>query len=48
VINGEPLGRDDDTDQQGPSGNAPSVAAIPKTRGRREKGGDLPEPEPTA
>ncbi len=51
VINGEPLGRDDDADHAGPSGNAPSVAAIPKTsrpRPRRNKGDGLPDPEPTA
>ena len=51
VINGEPLGRDDDNDHQaGPKGNAPaSVAAIPKTTRPRRKGkDDLPEPEPTA
>ncbi|MCX7644174.1 MAG: ATP-dependent zinc metalloprotease FtsH [Rhodobacteraceae bacterium] len=49
VINGEPLGRDDDAeDRPGPSGNAPSVAAIPKTpRPRRSKPGTgLTDPEP--
>ena len=52
VINGEPLGRDDDADSAGPSGNAPSVASIPKTarpKSRKDKGeGEVPEPEPTA
>ncbi len=48
VINGEPLGRDDDTDAAPPPGNAPSVASIPKTkRLKKDKGGELPEPEPT-
>jgi cell division protease FtsH len=50
VINGEPLGRGDDSqDKPGPSGNAPSVAAIPKTpRAKKPKGSGLPDPEPTA
>ena len=51
VINGEPLGRDDDAEGTGPSGNAPSVAAIPKTvrpKARKDKGDGVPEPEPTA
>ncbi len=51
VINGEPLGRDDDSDTGlGPSGDTPSIASIPKTKrpkDRKEKGGELPDPEPT-
>jgi cell division protease FtsH len=47
VIRGEPLGRDDD-DEQEPSGGLPSVASIPKTRPRKPRGdeGGL-EPEPS-
>jgi cell division protease FtsH len=49
VINGEPLGRDDDSDPLPPSGNAPSVVAIPKTkRPKKRKDEELPDPEPTA
>ena len=45
VIKGEPLGRDDDSDE--PSGGTPSVASIPKTRPRKrdDDGGGM-EPEP--
>ncbi|MEO0487362.1 MAG: ATP-dependent zinc metalloprotease FtsH [Pseudomonadota bacterium] len=49
VMNGEPLKRDDDEDDQDITGT-PSVTAIPKAKGRKKdtppSGGDL-EPEPT-
>ncbi len=48
VMRGEPLGRDDDDEDSKPSGK-PSVAAIPKTRGRRKSDDDGGlEPEPSA
>jgi len=46
VMRGEPIGRGDD-DDDGQIANTPSVAAIPKTRGRKrgdEDGGMEPEP----
>ena len=48
VMRGEPIGRDDD-DADTPSSGTPSVAAIPKTRGRKrgDEDGGL-EPEPSA
>ncbi len=48
VMRGEPLGRGDD-DDDGQVSNTPSVAAIPKTRGRKRGGGEGGlEPEPSA
>ncbi len=51
VIRGEkPSSEDDDKPASPPSGNAPSVASIPKTkrpRGGRKSGDGMPEPEPT-
>ncbi|MGY6705833.1 ATP-dependent zinc metalloprotease FtsH [Roseinatronobacter sp.] len=49
VMRGEPLNRDDD-DANTPSSGTPSVAAIPKTRGRKrgDESGDGMEPEPSA
>ncbi|WP_439560018.1 ATP-dependent zinc metalloprotease FtsH [Roseinatronobacter sp.] len=49
VMRGEPLNRDDD-DADTPSSGTPSVAAIPKTRGRKrgDESGDGMEPEPSA
>jgi len=49
VIEGEPLNRGGDEDDLPPSGNAPSVTAIPKTnKPKSSDGGGLePEPEPT-
>ncbi|MDD7970339.1 ATP-dependent zinc metalloprotease FtsH [Roseinatronobacter alkalisoli] len=49
VMRGEPLNRGDD-DADTPSNGTPSVAAIPKTRGRKrdDEGGDGLEPEPSA
>ena len=49
VMRGEPIGRDDD-DADTPSSGTPSVASIPKTRGRKRGGegdGGM-EPEPSA
>ncbi|WP_138465448.1 ATP-dependent zinc metalloprotease FtsH [Poseidonocella sp. HB161398] len=48
VINGEPLNRGDDDEGSTPSGNAPSVTAIPKTKGRSKPSDSGMEPEPTA
>ncbi|WP_172328072.1 ATP-dependent zinc metalloprotease FtsH [Mangrovicoccus sp. HB161399] len=48
VINGEPLNRGDDDEDSTPSGNAPSVTAIPKTKGRSKPSDSGMEPEPTA
>ena len=45
VINGEPLGRDDD-DAGAPSGGGSSVTAIPKSKGRRGGASDGPVPDP--
>ena len=46
VMRGEPIGRDDQDDE--PSGGTPSVASIPKTRGRKRGEDDSGmEPEPT-
>lgn len=49
VMRGEPLNRGDD-DADTPSSGTPSVAAIPKTRGRKrgDDSGDGMEPEPSA
>lgn len=44
VVNGEALNRGDDDDSPD-QGNAPSIAAIPKTK-PKSKPGDM-EPEPT-
>ncbi len=45
VIAGEPLSRGDDADSTPPSGNVPSVTAIPKTKPKTKPGdGGLPEP----
>jgi cell division protease FtsH len=47
-MRGEPIGRDDD-DADSHSSGTPSVAAIPKTRGRkRDEGDGGMEPEPSA
>ena len=48
VINGEPLNRGDDDQDSTPSGNAPSLTAIPKTKGRPKPTEPGLEPEPTA
>lgn len=48
VINGEPLNRGDDDEDSTPSGNAPSVTAIPKTKGRAKPSDPGLEPEPSA
>ncbi|WFE73218.1 ATP-dependent zinc metalloprotease FtsH [Roseinatronobacter sp. S2] len=49
VMRGEPLNRGDD-DADTPGSGTPSVAAIPKTRGRKrgDESGDGMEPEPSA
>ncbi|NBB99000.1 MAG: cell division protein FtsH, partial [Alphaproteobacteria bacterium] len=49
VMRGEPIGRDDD-DADSPSSGTPSVASIPKTRGRKrgDEGDGGMEPEPSA
>ena len=45
VIRGEPLTRGDDVDRLPPSGNVPSITAIPKTKPRPKPPEDgLPEP----
>ncbi len=45
VIAGTPLNRGDDTDATPPSGNVPSVTAIPKTKPKpKSPDGGLPEP----
>src|SRR6056297_300800 len=45
VIAGEALNRGDDIDSQPPSGNAPSITAIPKTKPKpKPPEGGLPEP----
>jgi cell division protease FtsH len=45
VIRGEPLSRGDDADRLPPSGNAPSITAVPKTKPRPKPPEDgLPEP----
>ncbi|MEM8555380.1 MAG: AAA family ATPase, partial [Pseudomonadota bacterium] len=46
VINGEPLNRGDDDEGSTPSGNIPSVAAIPKTKGRPKSQDPGMEPDP--
>ena len=47
VMRGEPIGRDDD-DADTPNSGTPSVASIPKTRGRkRDEGDGGMEPEPS-
>jgi cell division protease FtsH len=49
VINGEPLNRDDDSDDS-PDGDTPSLTAVPKTKPKAkpiEKDDGAPEPEPT-
>ncbi|WP_108259655.1 ATP-dependent zinc metalloprotease FtsH [Mangrovicoccus ximenensis] len=48
VMNGEPLNRGDDDEDSTPSGNSPSVTAIPKTKGRPKASDSGMEPEPTA
>ncbi len=49
VMAGEPLNRNDDDEDDAPSGNAPSLTAVPKTKPRpkRDDSGGL-EPEPTS
>jgi cell division protease FtsH len=49
VMRGEPIGRDDD-DADSPSSGTPSVASIPRTRGRKrgDEGDGGMEPEPSA
>jgi cell division protease FtsH len=45
VIRGEPLSRGDDADKLPPSGNVPSITAVPKTKPRaKPPEGGLPEP----
>ncbi|MGB0658888.1 MAG: ATP-dependent zinc metalloprotease FtsH [Mangrovicoccus sp.] len=48
VINGEALNRGEDDEDDTPSGNIPSVTAIPKTKGRSKPQDPGLEPEPSA
>jgi cell division protease FtsH len=48
VIAGESLNRGDDSDDVTPQGPGSSITAIPKTKGRKSKLDDSPEPEPIA
>jgi cell division protease FtsH len=47
VINGEPLNRGEDKDDNSASGGTPSITAVPKTRKPKADPEGGPEPDPT-